>query len=93
MWHKKFIAGIFDDAYRISKKLYDNLPNICSLFDLNDDIAGRIYSAHGLSLKMLEGGIAATRLLTKELKNILNLITLVQPIYRRRETVCLRKTH
>lgn len=68
MWHKKFIAGIFDDAYRISKKLYDNLPNICSLFDLNDDIAGRIYSAHGLSLKMLEGGIAATRLFNEGIK-------------------------
>lgn len=61
-WHKKFIAGLFDDAYRISKELYDSLPKILCLFDLNDDIAGRIYSAHGLSLKMLEGGDAATNL-------------------------------
>lgn len=59
MWHKKFIAGIFDDAYQISKKLYDDLPKLCCLFDSNDDIAGRIYSAHGLSLKMIEGGSAA----------------------------------
>lgn len=62
IWHKKFIAGLFDDAYRISKELYGNLPNICCLFDLNDDIVGRIYSAHGLSLKMIEGGDAATNL-------------------------------
>lgn len=62
MWHKKFIAGMFDDAYQISKKLYDNLLNICCLFDQNDDIAGRIYSSHGLSLKMLEGGAAAAKL-------------------------------
>ena len=62
MWHKKFMTGMFDDAYQISKELYDNLPNICCLFDLNDDIAGRIYSAHGLSLKMNEGGGAASSL-------------------------------
>lgn len=62
MWHKKFMTGMFDDAYQISKELYDNLLNICCLFDLNDDIAGRIYSAHGLSLKMVEGGAAASRL-------------------------------
>ena len=68
MWHKKFIAGMFDDAYQISKKLYDNLPNICSLFDLNDDIAGRIYSAHGLSLKMIEGGTAAAKLFKEGIK-------------------------
>lgn len=61
LWHKEFIAGMFDDAYQISKDLYYNLPNICCLFDLNDDIAGRIYSAHGLSLKMIEGGAAASR--------------------------------
>lgn len=61
-WHKKFIAGLFDDAYLISKELYDNLSNIFCIFNLNDDIAGRIYSAHGLSLKMLEGGNAATNL-------------------------------
>ena len=65
MWHKNFITGMFDDAYQISKELYDNLPNICCLFDLNDDIAGRIYSAHGLSLKMIEGGAAASRLFTE----------------------------
>lgn len=59
-WHKKFIAGLFDEAYQISKELYDNLSKIVCLFDLNDDIAGRIYSAHGLSLKMLEGGEVAT---------------------------------
>ena len=68
IWHKKFIAGMFDDAYQISKKLYDNLPNICCLFDLNDDIAGRIYSAHGLSLKMIEGGTAAAKLFNEGIK-------------------------
>ena len=68
MWHKKFIAGMFDEAYQISKKLYDNLPNICGLFDLNDDIAGRIYSAHGLSLKMIEGGTAAANLFNEGIK-------------------------
>lgn len=68
MWHKKFIAGMFDDAYQISKKLYDNLPNICCLFDLNDDIVGRIYSAHGLSLKMIEGGAAAAKLFNEGIK-------------------------
>lgn len=69
MWHKKFMTGMFDDAYQISKELYDNLPNICCLFDLNDDIAGRIYSAHGLSLKMIKGGAAASRLFKEGIKN------------------------
>jgi hypothetical protein len=69
MWHKKFMTGMFDDAYQISKELYDNLPNICCLFDLNDDIAGRIYSAHGLSLKMIKGGAAALRLFKEGIKN------------------------
>lgn len=68
MWHKNFIAGMFEEAYQISKKLYDNLPNICCLFDLNDDIVGRIYSAHGLSLKMIEGGTAATKLFNEGIK-------------------------
>ena len=65
MWHKNFIAGMFDDAYQISKKLYDNLPNICCLFNAGDDIAGRIYSAHGLSLKMIEGGASAASLFSE----------------------------
>lgn len=69
MWHKKFMTGMFDDAYQISKKLYDNLPDICGLFDLNDDIAGRIYSAHGLSLKMVEGGVAASRFFKEGIEN------------------------
>lgn len=60
MWHKEFSAGMFDVAYQISKKLYDDLSKICCLFDLNDDIAGRIYSAHGLSTKMINGGAAAS---------------------------------
>lgn len=67
-WHKKFIAGLFDDAYQISKELYDNLSNIFGLFDLNDDIIGRIYSAHGLSLKMLEGGNTATNFFKEGIK-------------------------
>lgn len=62
MWHKKFVTGMFDEAYQISKELYDNLRNISCLFELQDDIAGRIYSAHGLSLKMLEGGTSAANL-------------------------------
>lgn len=69
IWHKKFMTGMFDDAYQISKELYDNLSNICCLFDLNDDIAGRIYSAHGLSLKMVEGGGAALRLFKEGIEN------------------------
>lgn len=62
LWHKNFIAGIFDKAYQISKELYDKLPEICCFFPVDDDIAGRIYSAYGLSLKMIKGGIAATNL-------------------------------
>lgn len=65
IWHKKFRAGMFDDAYQISKKLYDNLQDICRLFGASDDFAGRIYSAHGLSLKMLEGGGAAASLFSE----------------------------
>lgn len=68
MWHKKCMTGMFDDAYQISGGLYDNLPNICCLFDLNDDIAGRIYSAHGLSIKMIEGGAAASSLFEEGIK-------------------------
>ncbi len=59
MWHKKFIAGMFDKAYEISENLYNSLSDICYLFDASDDIIGRIYSAHGLSLKMLNGGTDA----------------------------------
>jgi tetratricopeptide (TPR) repeat protein len=69
MWHRKFMTGMFDDAYQISKELYDNMSNICCLFDLNDDIAGRIYSAHGLSLKMNKGGTAALHLFKEGIEN------------------------
>ena len=59
LWHKDFVVGEFEKAYRISKKLFSELPQSAVLFDESEDYVGQVYNAHGLSIKMVEGGDSA----------------------------------
>lgn len=59
LWHKEFVMGEFEKAYNISKKLFSELPQSSALFDESEDYVGQVYNAHGLSIKMIEGGYPA----------------------------------
>lgn len=56
LWHKEFIAGNFIVAYKISKELFEKMPQAIILFEKKEDYAGQVYNAHGLSIKMTYGG-------------------------------------
>lgn len=59
IWHKEFISGKFESAYKISKALLDELQQVKILFEKSEDYAGQVYNAHGLSIKMMKGGNSA----------------------------------
>ena len=71
-WHKDFIVGKFEEAYKISEDLYSTLPQVAEFFEQHDDYAGQVYNAHGLSIKMINSGNAAELFFEKGLEKYPN---------------------
>lgn len=59
LWYKEFTIGKFEAAYKISENLFSQLQQAAALFEEVEDYAGQVYNAHGLSIKMIEGGASA----------------------------------
>ena len=56
LWHKNFVIGNLQEAFKISKELYDSLENVVNLFEDEEDYPGQVYNAYGLSVKMCSSG-------------------------------------
>lgn len=56
LWHKNFVIGNLQEAFEISKELYDSLENAVNLFEDEEDYPGQVYNAYGLSVKMCSSG-------------------------------------